>query len=783
MRYRFGSIELRVPERELLHDNLALAIEPKVFDLLVYLLEHRDRAVGRDELIAAVWGRVDVADGALAQAILRLRKTLDVTGMPAEPVRTLPRHGYRWVAATEIIAHAEGHAVNESSETEGSTDPALLSAPKPSRKPGSLLLRMSAAALLLVFVSAALIYRFDTESSPREAASTPMRVAILAPSPVAAKDETRVTGMIELLHRQVIARVPGVHVVSGAAVASVLAAQPALRDKGDRALLAALKVTRLLEVALRRDNGGVVLSGNLRSASGAVAHAEIHEQTLDAALPRFVDALFGKADSSADPPLATLVSRPVSLAEVRRLNKQGQSRDAYAMALTLHHKQPLDSEILIELASNECVLEMFDVCEKHIAELLQSTHADAKSRARAHLLRADRQMDRRQFDDAANEIEKATRALGEHADNQWQARLLLARQQLATDREQMPEALDLARRSLTLYRLAADPRGRATAQLALGDLAADAGNFDEGLASYSEAANTFESAGDLDGLARASAQSALALGHLGRFNDARNAAQRSYAAAMQQQNPLATRISLVSLAWSLLQSGQLNEARETAHRGLAMIEPLSNPQQAMRLTSLLGFIDAAGGRFRTAMTAWDTALNMANGDPFTASGLRLAIVYAALNAGDEKRAAAETRRLHQDAGNASPDSANVFADHADALLAAHRGDLKIAASLYAKVWQRARQSGTLNQQVLADYTDVLFKLGDLNTVESLLGEASLPDKEGHLVQLVRARYLLRRGQLDAAQAAFDLAVKLSAQRYSPLIDITRAELAAQRLPR
>ena len=73
---------------------------------------------------------------------------------------------------------------------------------------------------------------------------------------------------------------------------------------------------------------------------------------------------------------------------------------------------------------------------------------------------------------------------------------------------------------------------------------------------------------------------------------------------------------------------------------------------------------------------------------------------------------------------------------------------------------------------------MLFKRGDLDTVESLLGEASLPDKEGHLVQLVRARYLLRRGQTEAAQTAFDLAIKLAAERYSPLIDVTRDELAA-----
>jgi tetratricopeptide (TPR) repeat protein len=573
-------------------------------------------------------------------------------------------------------------------------------------------------------------------------------------------------------------QLPDVQVVPDAVVASILAAQPALRDKGDRALLDGLKVTRLLVVGLRRDHGEVVLSGTLLAAEGTVAHAEIRAQNLDAALPRFVDALFGKIDAAGNPRSAAIVNVPASLAEARRLSEHGQSKDAYNMALSLHEKNPLDSATLVELASTECALELMDVCQQHVDEVLESRPVDGNDLARAHLLRAEQRIALRQYDDAATAIDNAENALGNSADNQWQARVLLARQQLAVAREQWPEALDLARRSLTLYRLAEDPRGRAVANLALGDLAADSGNFDECLASYREAANAFETAGDLDGLARASSQSALALGHLGRFNDARAAARRSYEAAMRQQNPLATRVSLYSLAWSLLQSGQLNDARETAHRGLALIEPLGNPEQAMRLTSLLGFIDAAGGRFRTAMTAWDAALSMAHGDPFTVNGLRLAIAYAALNAGDEDRAEAETRRLHADAGDIGAESAGVFAKHADALLAAHRGDLAAAATLYADVWLRARKSGTLNQQLLADYSDVLFKRGDLDTVESLLGEASLPDKEGHLVQLVRARYLLRRGQTEAAQTAFDLAIKLAAERYSPLIDVTRDELAA-----
>lgn len=56
MQFRFGSCLLDSDRRELTRDAEVIAIEPQVFDLLVHLIEHRDRVVSRDDLLAAVWG-------------------------------------------------------------------------------------------------------------------------------------------------------------------------------------------------------------------------------------------------------------------------------------------------------------------------------------------------------------------------------------------------------------------------------------------------------------------------------------------------------------------------------------------------------------------------------------------------------------------------------------------------------------------------------------------------------------------------------------------------------
>jgi len=102
-RYRFGEFELDPAARELKRLGTRVALPPKSFDCLAYLIAHRERAVGRDELISAVWGKLDVSDTVVAQTLLRARKALDDTGNRQLIVRTVSRFGYHWIAPVEEI--------------------------------------------------------------------------------------------------------------------------------------------------------------------------------------------------------------------------------------------------------------------------------------------------------------------------------------------------------------------------------------------------------------------------------------------------------------------------------------------------------------------------------------------------------------------------------------------------------------------------------------------------------------------------------------------------------
>jgi DNA-binding winged helix-turn-helix (wHTH) protein len=97
--YRFGRCEVRVASREVLVDGQPRALQPRPFDLLVCLIEGRDRVLHTNELLDEIWRQAIVQPGSLAAAITRVRKALGDTDLGVgQIIRTYPRVGYRFVA-------------------------------------------------------------------------------------------------------------------------------------------------------------------------------------------------------------------------------------------------------------------------------------------------------------------------------------------------------------------------------------------------------------------------------------------------------------------------------------------------------------------------------------------------------------------------------------------------------------------------------------------------------------------------------------------------------------
>jgi TolB-like protein/Tfp pilus assembly protein PilF len=93
----FGDCELDIERRELRRAKSPVHVEPQVFDLLVYLVENRDRVVSKDDLIAAVWDGRIVSDSTLTSRINAARKAIGDSGVHQKLIRTIPRKGLRFV--------------------------------------------------------------------------------------------------------------------------------------------------------------------------------------------------------------------------------------------------------------------------------------------------------------------------------------------------------------------------------------------------------------------------------------------------------------------------------------------------------------------------------------------------------------------------------------------------------------------------------------------------------------------------------------------------------------
>ena len=93
----FGDYVLDGGRRELRRGSERIALEPQVFDLLLFLVQNRDRVVTKDDLITAVWDGRIVSDSTLTSRINAARKAVGDSGEQQRFIRTYARKGFRFV--------------------------------------------------------------------------------------------------------------------------------------------------------------------------------------------------------------------------------------------------------------------------------------------------------------------------------------------------------------------------------------------------------------------------------------------------------------------------------------------------------------------------------------------------------------------------------------------------------------------------------------------------------------------------------------------------------------
>lgn len=129
MIYTFGRYEVDTQNYELRRDHQVCKLEPQGFVVLIYLIEHRDHLVTREELLRNLWPGQAVVEATLNVCVGAVRRALGDNGQTQQAIKTVYRRGYRFIAeVTERdgpMAPAETPMFLETQQPEDHTEPML----------------------------------------------------------------------------------------------------------------------------------------------------------------------------------------------------------------------------------------------------------------------------------------------------------------------------------------------------------------------------------------------------------------------------------------------------------------------------------------------------------------------------------------------------------------------------------------------------------------------------------------------------------------------------------
>jgi TolB-like protein/DNA-binding winged helix-turn-helix (wHTH) protein/Tfp pilus assembly protein PilF len=158
--YGFGSYQLDAGERVLLRDGQPVTLPPKDLETLLVLVERAGHIVEKEELLEKVWPGVFIEEGNLARHIFNLRQVLGDSPDGRKYIETIPRRGYRFVAAVR----EDGEPAAASSVASHASEPAEVTVvPRQKRAPWLGLLTLSVVLALTAYLVAR---RFLPKANP-----------------------------------------------------------------------------------------------------------------------------------------------------------------------------------------------------------------------------------------------------------------------------------------------------------------------------------------------------------------------------------------------------------------------------------------------------------------------------------------------------------------------------------------------------------------------------------------------------------------------------------------
>ena len=528
--YLFANYRLVSAARELWRDDRLSPTPRLVFDCLLHLIRHRSRAVGRDELVAAIWGRIDVTDGQVNQLMLRVRRVFGDDARLQNAIRTVPGFGYRWVvdvverplrqptrdvqaspaAAVEetppsslpAAAHQMAQTMYAEPEQRVLADPADPSlaprVPSPVNRPSGY--RLALLAITAIAALVALAYHILDRPTRLDARASQEQATVVLPLEISAPADA---GWVRLGAMDLIAErlrnagllvPPSENVLIASRDAS--AAPPAEH-----------------RARLRRTLGaGLFVDGRAtRSASGWKVELDA---TSDGAVTHHVEAeqadVIEAARQAADLLLAALGHVPPDARETSALHERMQQIDAallanevdtaLAMIDALAESDRNDPQVRFRSAQIDIRSGRFEAAEATLTGMLDdpAVRSDPLLIARALSARGTARGRHSEFAAAEQDFDAAVRGLAGHGHADDLGRALNGRGTSRVGLHRFDEAaLDFGQARIE-YTKAADRLGLAQTDTNLGLLEAERNRLEQALPYLAGAARQFEAFGAVE---------------------------------------------------------------------------------------------------------------------------------------------------------------------------------------------------------------------------------------------------------------------------------------------
>lgn len=765
--YRFGDYELYPHSRELRCSGAPVSLPLKSFDCLVYLVQRSHRAVGRDELISAVWGRTDVSDALLGQTLARARRAVGDSGEAQGVIRTIPGFGYQWVAPVSTMdTPAPGSEAPPASELSSSFD-----------NPGSTVARASprtarrtAMAALALVAAAIAIFAFVRRET-RVEVDAPAAANTYLVLPVTLSEDESDTRWIRLGAMDFIAsrlrERAGLPVLPADQTIAYIGAHgdADLADPSKRWRLAqAASATHVLTANARRTENGWSFELDVQDAEQTKRYAATAATPLEAA-----DLAIGELLAASGVSASVTEPQYPSVVELRQRIDAAFLEGDLRRASELIEAAPLEAQqdpgIAVRAAEVDERSGRMELAEREFARLAEAGAAPAVHGRALYGLCAIAYR-RNDLEGAERHCRDALAVLADQREPMLLGRTYMLRAVIDDDLGRVDEAMAGFGLARLEWRRAGNLPGEASVDVNEGLADTRNGRLADAVAAFDRATAVLARFGVQDHLASARAAKSDAQRMLLDHEGALASSAEAWQLAAHVSDIRAVRAIGYSRALALVSTGRFDEAERLLGRFDAA-SPEGPPEFAMLHLEIL----AERGRASEVADQADAMLDRVRHPPDPSSDARLSyaalvLVDAALRANRLAVAERVVERLRE-AGLEPQDPGRAYAlDLASANVAAAKHQEAAADRHYASALARAVRANRPDYTVRAasSYVGFLLDLGRIDDAKQIAGRLVVHADHDFRAAQAMARFYATLGDAKSAEEARRRAAVLGGQR-------------------